>query len=139
MPFINLSFQHIQLATPTIYTKEKDRPSGYVRSYQQCQQTILQQYWSIGRSIQRCISKLRCNKREAKIISSLPDLQYLISFDSWWMPQGLIRKRFRFVLSRNRTKDGQRFALWTSRYRNLVHLDFLLFQNSWLVYWHLQI
>lgn len=119
MPLINLSFQHIKITTPTIYTEEKDRPSRYVRSYQQCQQTILQQYWSIGRSIQRCILMPRCKKREAKIISSLLDLQYLILVDSWWMPQGSIRKGIRFVLSWNRTKDGQSFALWTSRYRKL--------------------
>lgn len=94
MPLINLSFQHIKITTPTIYSEEKDRPSGYVRSYQQCQQTILQQYWSIGRSIQRCILMPRCKKREAKIISSLLDLQYLILLDSWWMPQGLILRGF---------------------------------------------
>lgn len=108
MPLINLSFQHIKITTPTIYTEEKDRPSGYVRSYQQCQQTILQlqQYCSIGRSIERCILMPRCKKREAKIISLLLDLQYLILLDSWWMPQGLIRRGFdSFFLGMKRRMD----------------------------------
>lgn len=107
MPIINLSFQHIKITTPTIYSEEKDRPSGYVRSYQQCQQTILQQYWSIGRSIHRSILMQRCKKREAKIISSVLDLQYLILFDSWWMPQGLIRRGFdSFFLGIRRRMGG---------------------------------